>query len=334
MCCAKPCRMRSSKAVAATAAATRAYYDAHRTSFRQTGVRHVWTIQVAAERIAESALGAAARAAVHSMRSRGSSRPTPRPRRRAGTWARGAGVASGAAAQGASRRRRAGQVSNPVAGSGRLVPAHGDGRTSGAHQPFSEVRQAIVSELTRRKRFAALEAGWTRPATRLRYATLTPAVSPVGAVACYTPRRQTTTGGLPCGTLSSCSSSSPCSSSGWARSTTGSPSTSTTWPARPMRCRCSGCPELIAALVFIVGLVAAWFAKSAMTGSRRKLEAELQSTYARLREAEALPRAAAPAAAGARRGGRGRDRRRRAGGGHRGGDRSGDRRRRRGSRRP
>jgi hypothetical protein len=53
---------------------------------------------------------------------------------------------------------------------------------------------------------------------------------------------------------------------------------------------------VIAALVFIVGLMAAWFAKSAMTGSRRKLEAELQATYERLREAEALAARPAPAA--------------------------------------
>lgn len=53
---------------------------------------------------------------------------------------------------------------------------------------------------------------------------------------------------------------------------------------------------VIAALVFIVGLAAAWFAKSAMSGARRKLEAELQATYERLREAEALAARPAPAA--------------------------------------
>jgi uncharacterized membrane protein YciS (DUF1049 family) len=53
---------------------------------------------------------------------------------------------------------------------------------------------------------------------------------------------------------------------------------------------------VIAALVFVVGLVAAWFAQSAMTGARRKLEAELQSTYERLREVEALAARPAPAA--------------------------------------
>ncbi|MGE5229647.1 MAG: hypothetical protein ACM3MJ_08005 [Deltaproteobacteria bacterium] len=53
---------------------------------------------------------------------------------------------------------------------------------------------------------------------------------------------------------------------------------------------------VIAALVFVVGLAAAWFARSAVSGSRRKLEAELQSTYERLREAEALAARPAPPA--------------------------------------
>jgi cytochrome c len=52
---------------------------------------------------------------------------------------------------------------------------------------------------------------------------------------------------------------------------------------------------VLAALVFVVGLAAAWFAQAAMTGSRRKLEAELQATYERLREAEALAARLAPA---------------------------------------
>jgi uncharacterized membrane protein YciS (DUF1049 family) len=51
---------------------------------------------------------------------------------------------------------------------------------------------------------------------------------------------------------------------------------------------------VIAALVFVVGLAAAWFALSSAAGSRRKLEAELQSTFERLREAEALAARRAP----------------------------------------
>jgi hypothetical protein len=54
---------------------------------------------------------------------------------------------------------------------------------------------------------------------------------------------------------------------------------------------------VIAALVFVVGIAAAWFAQSAVAGTRRKLEAELQSTYERLREAEALAARPAPAVA-------------------------------------
>jgi len=45
---------------------------------------------------------------------------------------------------------------------------------------------------------------------------------------------------------------------------------------------------VIAALVFVAGLAATWFALAGAAGGRRKLEAELQSTYERLREAEAL----------------------------------------------
>ena len=61
---------------------------------------------------------------------------------------------------------------------------------------------------------------------------------------------------------------------------------------------------VLAALVFVVGLAAAWFAQAAVAGSRRKLEAELQSTYERLREAEALAARPAPAAVDGGRGGR------------------------------
>jgi hypothetical protein len=43
---------------------------------------------------------------------------------------------------------------------------------------------------------------------------------------------------------------------------------------------------VIAAVVFVAGLAATWFALAGAAGGRRKLEAELQSTYERLREAE------------------------------------------------
>jgi len=59
---------------------------------------------------------------------------------------------------------------------------------------------------------------------------------------------------------------------------------------------------VIAAIVFVAGLAAAWFALSGAAGGRRKLEAELQSTYERLRETEreaGEARASAAAAAAA-----------------------------------
>ncbi len=52
---------------------------------------------------------------------------------------------------------------------------------------------------------------------------------------------------------------------------------------------------VIAALVFVVGLIAAYLARTAVFGQRRKLEAELQTTYERLREAESLAARPAPA---------------------------------------
>ena len=51
---------------------------------------------------------------------------------------------------------------------------------------------------------------------------------------------------------------------------------------------------VIAALVFVVGLIAAYLARTAVYGQRRKLEAELQTTYERLREAESLAARLAP----------------------------------------
>lgn len=53
---------------------------------------------------------------------------------------------------------------------------------------------------------------------------------------------------------------------------------------------------VIAALVFVAGLAATWFALAGAAGGRRKLEAELQATFERLREAEALAARPAPPA--------------------------------------
>lgn len=53
---------------------------------------------------------------------------------------------------------------------------------------------------------------------------------------------------------------------------------------------------VVAVVVLVVGLAAAWLARADASRTRRKLEAELQSTYERLRAAEAaLPAVPPPA---------------------------------------
>jgi peptidyl-prolyl cis-trans isomerase C len=143
--------------VAATAAAAREYYDAHRTAFRQTASAHLWSIQVAAERIAESALGRLREG-----------RPWDEVARQFSTdpEAKAAGGDMGVVAlsslptplRKAVEATRDGKVSKPVQGPGGWYLFKTANRTSGGIARFSQVEQKILQELTRRKRFAALEA--------------------------------------------------------------------------------------------------------------------------------------------------------------------------------
>jgi peptidyl-prolyl cis-trans isomerase C len=143
--------------VAVTPAAAREYYDAHRTAFRQTASAHVWSIQVAAERIAESALGRLREG-----------RPWDEVARQFSTdpEAKAAGGDMGVVALSSLptplrkgvEATRDGQVSKPVQGPGGWYLFKTADRTSGGIAPFSQVEQKILQELTRRKRFAALEA--------------------------------------------------------------------------------------------------------------------------------------------------------------------------------
>lgn len=145
------------EAIAATTAAGRAYYDSHRAAFRRTASAHVWSIQVAAERIAESALGR--------LRD---GHPFEEVARQFSTdpEAKAAGGDLGVVAlsslpvplRKAVEATRSGQVSKPVQGPGGWYLLKATGRTAGGIAPFSEVEQQIRTELTRRKRFAALEA--------------------------------------------------------------------------------------------------------------------------------------------------------------------------------
>ena len=188
-----------------------------------------------------------------------------------------------------------GQVSKPVQGPGGWYLFKTADRTPGGIPPFSEVEQKILAgaDQAQALRGAGRLAG-RRPRQGVGDATLTPAVSPAGTVAILrgdrdyrrSPVRKAlillavvallilVVGALNNGTAFDVD---------YVAGTV--TSVSLLWVS-----------AVLAALVFVVGLAAAWFAQAAMTGSRRKLEAELQSTYERLREAEALAARPAPAA--------------------------------------
>ena len=138
-------------------AAARDYYDSHRTSFRQTASAHLWTIQVAAERIAETALGRLRDGRPFAEVAR---QFTTDPESKAAGGDMGVVALSSLPAplRKAVEATRGGKVSAPVQGPGGWYLVKATERTSGGVQPFSDVRQAILSELTRRKRFAALDA--------------------------------------------------------------------------------------------------------------------------------------------------------------------------------
>ena len=145
------------KGLAATAAAARDYYDGHRGLFRQTASAHLWTIQVAAERIAESALGRLRDGRPFAEVAR---QFTTDPEAKAAGGDMGVVALSSLPAplRKAVETTRGGEVSAPVQGPGGWYLVKATDRTSGGIQPFADVRQAILSELTRRKRFAALDA--------------------------------------------------------------------------------------------------------------------------------------------------------------------------------
>jgi parvulin-like peptidyl-prolyl isomerase len=145
------------KDLAATSAAAWDYYDGHRASFRRTASAHLWGIQVAAERVAESAL-----------RRLRAGRPFEEVARQFSTdpesKANGGDMGVVALSSLPAPLRKAvaatpdGRVGEPVQGPGGWYLLKATGRTSGGSPPFSAVEQQILKELTRRKRFAALEA--------------------------------------------------------------------------------------------------------------------------------------------------------------------------------
>jgi parvulin-like peptidyl-prolyl isomerase len=142
--------------LAVTSAEARAYYDEHRASFRQAASAHLWSIQVAAERIAESALGR--------LRS---GHPFEEVARQFSTDAQakaeGGDMGTVTLASLPPTLRKAvesvkeGVVTGPVqAPGGWYVLKATDIRPAGT-LAFGEVKGQIVRELTRERRFKALE---------------------------------------------------------------------------------------------------------------------------------------------------------------------------------
>jgi parvulin-like peptidyl-prolyl isomerase len=142
--------------LAATRSEAREYYDAHRASFREVASAHLWSIQVAAERIAESALGR--------LRS---GRPFSEVARQFSTdpESKAAGGDLGTVAlsslpvplRKAVEDTPAGEVSDPVEGPGGWYLLKATDVQPSRTAPFPEVEEQIVGELTRRERFDALE---------------------------------------------------------------------------------------------------------------------------------------------------------------------------------
>jgi parvulin-like peptidyl-prolyl isomerase len=143
--------------VTATTAEARDYYDAHRSAFRQTASAHLWTIQVAAERIAESALGRLRAGRPWEEVARQFS-TDPEAKAQGGDAGTVALSSLPAPLREAVEKTPDGEVAGPVQGPGGWYLLKTAGRTAGGIPPFSEVKQQVVQELTRRERFAALDA--------------------------------------------------------------------------------------------------------------------------------------------------------------------------------
>jgi len=145
------------KDLVTSTAAARAYYDDHRASFRVQASAHVWAIQVAAERIAECALGRLRQGHPFEEVARQFS-TDPEAKAQGGDMGTVALSSLPAPLSRALETTPAGQVTKPVQGPGGWYLLKATGLTRTHTVPFSKAEKDIVKELTRRKRFAALEA--------------------------------------------------------------------------------------------------------------------------------------------------------------------------------
>jgi parvulin-like peptidyl-prolyl isomerase len=141
--------------LSATPAEARAYYEKNRESFREQGSLHLYSIRVAAERIAESALERV-----------GQGRPFAEVARQFSTdpEAKAAGGDMGVVALAslpasftdALEPASPGEVVGPVQGPGGWYLLKATDVKQDRVAPFAEVRDDLVAELTRQQRFRAL----------------------------------------------------------------------------------------------------------------------------------------------------------------------------------
>ncbi len=143
-------------ALAATSAEARAYYEKHRASFHQTASAHLWSIQVAAERIAESALGRLRSGHPFDEVARQFS-TDPEAKSQGGDMGTVTLASLPATLRQAVETAKDGVATKPVQGPGGwYVLKATDIRPAGT-PAFAEVKSQIVRELTRERRFKALE---------------------------------------------------------------------------------------------------------------------------------------------------------------------------------
>jgi parvulin-like peptidyl-prolyl isomerase len=149
-------------ALRATRRQARAYYDAHGRLFHQVASVHLWSIQVRAERIAQSALARLRSGHPFEEVARQFSNDLE-AKAKGGDLGRVALASLPGPFRKAIAATPAGRVSKAVAGPGGWFLLLATGRRPAGTTPFAEVEQQLVRELTRRQRFAALEA-WLKAA--------------------------------------------------------------------------------------------------------------------------------------------------------------------------
>ncbi len=142
----------------ATSEEARAYYESHRESFREQGSLHLFSIRVAAERIAENALERLRQGRPFAEVARQFS-TDPEAKAAGGDLGVVALASLPASFRDALEPASPDEVVGPVQGPGGWFLLKATDVQKARVAPFAEVRDDLVAELTRRERFRAL-AKW------------------------------------------------------------------------------------------------------------------------------------------------------------------------------